>query len=158
MFDGGLTIAQTHDQLIRPAGPEDAERIVEICRGLPPWSSKGVADLLRDAPRRGHAFGSMGWIIGDGKACLVARFLGEVVEILLLASLASERRCGHATALMARLDEEACSRNVYQVMLEVAIGNEAARSLYTRLGFTVFARRRGYYGGEDAVLMQRSLV
>ena len=57
--------------------------------------------------------------------------------------------------MIARAEDDGC----VLVTLEVRGGNEAAMSLYKKLGFREVGRRKGYYskGGEDAVLMDLDL-
>ena len=43
---------------------------------------------------------------------------------------------------------------VRSVFLEVRAANHAAQALYRRHGFVENGRRRGYYGDDDALLMQ----
>ena len=41
------------------------------------------------------------------------------------------------------------------MILEVRDTNIAARRLYERVGFKKISIRRGYYDGEDAIIMER---
>jgi len=50
-------------------------------------------------------------------------------------------------------------REARVMFLEVRATNDAARSLYEKNGFEVFASRRGYYSdGEDALIMKKNLT
>ena len=75
------------------------------------------------------------------------------IELQVVATDAEQRRRGVATVLMRHLLESARALGVSRVMLEVQSSNEAARTLYDKLGFVVVGVRPRYYGGEDAVLM-----
>jgi len=80
---------------------------------------------------------------------------GEV-ELLNIATSPTFMRQGVARTLMAHLLEAATRLGAPRVMLEVRAGNLPARSLYDSLGFVVVGTRKGYYAGEDALLMDRA--
>jgi [ribosomal protein S18]-alanine N-acetyltransferase len=67
---------------------------------------------------------------------------------------------GIGTALLTTLIDEATSRGVAHLDLEVRADNEAAQRLYERHGFAKIAVRRGYYqpSGIDAVVMRKELA
>lgn len=68
------------------------------------------------------------------------------------------RRAGIASGLLARLFELADGPHE-QYTLEVRTSNDAAITLYERLGFRTAGRRRGYYhdNREDALIMWRTV-
>lgn len=75
-------------------------------------------------------------------------------HVSTLATDASMRRRGLATALLLELVDEAIRRRVEALTLEVRVTNDAARALYRRFGFAPSGVRRSYYGdGEDAIVM-----
>jgi ribosomal-protein-alanine N-acetyltransferase len=79
----------------------------------------------------------------------------DEAEILTLAVVPASRRTGLATALLHTANARAKNDGAAAMLLEVAESNEAARALYTRLGFTQVGRRRGYYGtGKDALVLK----
>ena len=67
------------------------------------------------------------------------------------------RRQGIGRALMMEIMRSAFMAGVSRIMLEVRPSNNAARRLYTSLGFYEQGRRRRYYTdtGEDAIIMWR---
>lgn len=68
------------------------------------------------------------------------------------------RRCGIGTKMLKRLIEISLDDGVFEINLEVRIGNTAARRLYSELGFEEVGVRKRYYDGiEDAVLMKLTL-
>ena len=80
-------------------------------------------------------------------------------HIMRLAVAPDARRRGIATALVSRLlsTEEMDMRAGARVLLDVSDRNEAALSLYTKLGFkSVGVPRKAYYpDGSNAVVMER---
>jgi ribosomal-protein-alanine N-acetyltransferase len=75
---------------------------------------------------------------------------GDEYELLRIGVLPEYRGQGHGFALMSAFLEE-CEGN--SVFLEVAAGNTAAVNLYEKCGFRETGRRRGYYNGDDAIVM-----
>ena len=48
--------------------------------------------------------------------------------------------------------------NAEKVLLEVRESNISAINLYSKCGFKEINRRKNYYDGEDAIIMERILV
>ncbi len=63
-----------------------------------------------------------------------------------------------ASKLMEILINDAKKNNCQTVILEVNINNMAAYSLYQKYDFKVIGKRKGYYNGVDALVMERKLV
>ena len=80
---------------------------------------------------------------------------GEV-HILNLATRPSFRRLGVARSLLIFSLDFAYRRGGIVYLLEVRKGNQAARNLYQKMGFSSWGIRRKYYTdtGEDAVVMR----
>lgn len=87
-----------------------------------------------------------------GIGCLYG--IGDEAELQNLAVLPAYRRRGVARALLQELLAEAARRGCACVFLEVAEQNAPAQALYARFGFLPVGRRRGFYRGEDAILMK----
>ena len=100
--------------------------------------------LLRDAEDRAVAF-CIAWVIFDE------------LHINTLAVDPARRRQGLATFLLRAVMAEAALEGARRATLEVRESNRAALELYGRLGFTVSARRPGYYTNpaEDALILWR---
>lgn len=75
-------------------------------------------------------------------------------ELLQIGVEETCRRQGIGRKLMQEVLRLSCGKNLF---LEVREGNEAARQLYVRCGFSEIGRRKRYYADpqEDAVLMER---
>lgn len=140
------------------ATADDLDAIDEISRHSfrTPWPRQTFADeLTRDharleLARRGRD------VLGYLNYWLVA----DEVHLLAIATHPDARRAGIGTVLMAHLVGVARDRQARLVTLEVRAGNQAARALYARFGFSAIATRRSYYGddGEDAVVMTLELA
>ncbi len=88
--------------------------------------------------------------------------LWEVADELHITNIAvrpDARRRGIGRTLLGRTLDDARSRALRLVVLEVRPSNTEARALYESFGFRVVGRRRGYYydTGEDALVMEASL-
>ncbi|MGH4008160.1 MAG: GNAT family N-acetyltransferase [Pseudonocardiaceae bacterium] len=78
--------------------------------------------------------------------------------LLSLAVNLSHRRKGIGTALVSQLLDKANFSALEKVYLTVAPGNDAAVSLYERLGFTTAKVEHHYFGrNEDRIVMCRLL-
>lgn len=100
--------------------------------------------LLRDSADRAIAF-CIAWVIFDE------------LHINTLAVSPDRRRQGVATLLLETVMAEAARGGARRATLEVRESNVAALQLYARLGFTVSAKRPGYYTSppEDALILWR---
>jgi ribosomal-protein-alanine N-acetyltransferase len=113
-----------------------------------PWSRIWVA-------REETAGGSGARRIGDPTGFLLAWHVADELHILNVATSASMRRCGVATALLSHGLAYARDNAIRIVVLEVRRSNRPAIGLYRKLDFTVLGVRAGYYSdnGEDAIEM-----
>jgi len=83
--------------------------------------------------------------------------IGDVEsEIMTIAVRPSHQGQGLGSALLRQMLDASDTASVPQVLLEVAVGNDAAIALYERFGFVRNGVRPNYYGqGIDALLMER---
>ncbi|HEX5421008.1 MAG TPA: GNAT family N-acetyltransferase [Gammaproteobacteria bacterium] len=139
---------------------DDAVEIAEMSRcliehGLPP--SWGEHRVLR-------------YIAHPESTVLVARdrrrlagfaimeFHDADAHLNLLAVRPGYRRRGIGTRLIEWLESSARTAGTFLIRLELRAGNDAARRLYTKLGYSEVGRQPGYYSGkEDAICMVRDL-
>lgn len=119
-----------------------------------PWSEQslqllcgdtafGFAVTENDVP---VAYGGMLTVLDEG-------------QITNIATLPECRRRGYAAAVVAALLEEARSRKLAFVTLEVRETNAPAIALYEKFGFAVVGRRKNFYTEptEAALVMQCNL-
>ena len=87
-------------------------------------------------------------------AFLIYQLLYEKAEVIDIFVLDEYRRKGIAKAL---LNEMLKDKTIKSVTLEVKESNKNAILLYNSLGFNEVAKRKGYYNGEDALLMLKEV-
>jgi ribosomal-protein-alanine N-acetyltransferase len=141
-------------------GRDDLEAVMAIeVQAYPwPWSRGNFADTLA----AGHWAqvlvdpdqGILGYIVAMSGA-------GEL-HLLNVTVIPSHQGRGLGRRLLERLEDEARTRGVAEIWLEVRASNARARALYVRLGYREVGLRRQYYPGppgrrEDAILMSRPL-
>lgn len=112
------------------------------------WNAGAIADLLTTP--NCFAFASE-------QGFILARAAGGEAEILTLAVAPAGRRLGVGKALVTAAAAYAGNLGATKMFLEVRAGNHAATALYRRLGFFQIAVRKGYYEGEDALVLKATL-
>ncbi len=117
------------------------------------WSEKQIGETLDNenaiyivalCENEICGIGSMYCIAGEG-------------QIMNIAVSAHHRRKGIAEGIMQSLLESATEKNCENITLEVAENNISAISLYKKCGYSVIARRKGFYKGIDALIMEISI-
>jgi ribosomal-protein-alanine N-acetyltransferase len=85
--------------------------------------------------------------------------VADEMHINNIASHPEYRRIGVGRRLLEHAINEGLMRDVAFVLLEVRASNEAAQTLYKKLGFSYISRRRDYYRSptEDAFVMKLKL-
>ncbi|HBR86046.1 MAG TPA: ribosomal-protein-alanine N-acetyltransferase [Firmicutes bacterium] len=106
---------------------------------------------------------------GAGYLCWVAtadeRLVGYILcsltsgeaELYSIAVAPDHEGRGIGRALMDEAFKELKAHGAQKILLEVEVGNERAYRLYLRQGFKEYRRRKGYYGGVDAICMEREI-
>lgn len=90
---------------------------------------------------------------------LLARVAADEAEVLTLAVAPEARRSGVARCLLAGAMATAREHGARLMLLEVAVGNDAALALYRAAGFVEAGRRARYYAdGSDALILRASLA
>jgi ribosomal-protein-alanine N-acetyltransferase len=117
------------------------------------WTALALNDLLA-------AVGTFAFAADAG--FILVRVVGGEAEILTLAVRPASRRRGLGAALVCAAANHAQSLGAAVLFLEVACHNDAARKLYTGLGFSEVGRRPGYYRlgpdkREDALILRGNL-
>ncbi len=80
-------------------------------------------------------------------------------DIMNVGVLKEYRRCGIAKNLLAELEKKCIDESIFEINLEVRVGNVPARELYKKLGYMEIAVRKGYYDGkEDGIVMKKVLM
>jgi ribosomal-protein-alanine N-acetyltransferase len=137
----------------------DILRLEEACFSAP-WTRK-----MLEAELTGNQFAHFlvalertGAETGEGRIvgyhCFWIVF--EELRLMNLAVLESMRRQGIGRALVTEAIRMGLAQATTRAVLEVRASNEAARTLYQRMGFVQISARPQYYTNpvEDAVLME----
>lgn len=142
---------------IRTMRPDDVLEVVHIeNRSFQvPWSERTFKSLLRQP----HAALFVAETAGSIAGYAAVWFVADEAELGDLAVHPDFRRGGIGSLLLRRALDEARTRAIRVLYLEVRAGNEGARRLYERSGFEVVTVRRGYYSRpvEDALVMRQLL-
>lgn len=78
----------------------------------------------------------------------------EITDIINIAVSTIHQNKGIGEALINYLITNTKSN---KIMLEVRENNESALNLYNKCGFVEINRRKKYYDGEDAIIMERMI-
>jgi ribosomal-protein-alanine N-acetyltransferase len=117
------------------------------------WSAAEFAGLLREVS---------GIAVVRQEGFALGRVAGPEAELLTLAVAPEVRRHGVGAELLAAFETAAAARGASEVFLEVAVTNEAARTLYDTRGYGAVGRRPGYYTRSagpavDALVLRKAL-
>lgn len=145
----------TGDFSLRPATPEDLERIVEIESRVhqSPWSRENFEAEL--AKPYSHFL-----VLTDDETDSV--IVGYVVfwvmfdecHVLNVAVDIPFRGKGHAKTMVRKAIHLATRKDIRKILLDVRRSNENAIQLYQRVGFVITHVRKSFYSdGEDAYQM-----
>lgn len=116
---------------------------------LQPWSARVFFDELGHANRSYVVAAENGDILGYGGFMLV----DADAHITTLGVARGQRRRKLGTRILLALVERAIGRGARHLTLEVRATNIDAQQLYERFGFAPVGKRKGYYAGEDAIVM-----
>jgi [ribosomal protein S18]-alanine N-acetyltransferase len=135
------------------SGDLDAMHLIES-QGRARWTRRQFEDELR------LAFSDV-WVIDDAGAIIgfaVTWTVADEIQLNNIGIREDSRRRGLATMLLDQIVDAAFrGGRVRKVFLEVSEKNEAARLFYQASGFVESGRRKRYYDGIDAILMEREL-
>lgn len=139
----------------------DASRIDEIMEVenlsfTVPWSKNALVEELTR-----NMFAAYIGAVVDGKIVGYAGMWKVIDEghITNIAVHPSYRCMGIGSQLIGGLIKIACKEHLVLLTLEVRQSNAAARSLYSKFGFTVEGIRKQYYAdnNEDALIMSMQI-
>ena len=142
---------------IREMRRRDLDQILEIeelCFPLP-WSRESFLTELKN-PLAQYIVAQVGFAL-QGYAGVWLIFDEGHITNVAVHPRARGRRIGEL--LLANIMALASANGAVVVTLEVRPSNDAALSLYRRMGFEEKGHRRGYYldNGEDALIMVKKL-
>ena len=137
--------------IIRAMSRSDVPTVATLERDIypEPWSARVFFDELGHANRSYVVATVDGDILGYGGLMLVE----ADAHITTLSVAHGSRRRKLGTRILLSLVERAIGRGARHLTLEVRATNTDAQQLYERFGFAPVGRRKGYYAGEDAIVM-----
>ena len=137
--------------------PEHCKEVAEIEKSIfsLPWSLQSFKECVEGEDKHYFCAIENGEVIGY---CGYWGVLDEA-EICNVAVRADARKRGVGEALLNRLIEYGKSDKRTRFLLDVRVGNEAAISLYKKLGFKEDGIRPNFYDKpkEDALLMSLTI-
>ncbi len=141
--------------MVRFADLKDAGSIAEMEKQYIEcaWTKEMIENSFSERGYKFFVFESDGEVAGY---CGVKTVFSEA-EFLNIATRASFRSKGVATALLNAAHEYCKSENCRFIELEVNSENAAAISLYEKSGYKTVRVRKNYYKSGDALIMQKSL-
>lgn len=117
-----------------------------------PWNFRMLSDSFCNENTRTCAAVEDGKLLGYGFLILA----GDEADLANIAVAPGFRRRGIAEKILGNLEAEAAAEKVRRIFLEVRVSNTPALSLYLKSGYTgVYARKRYYGNGEDALVMRK---
>jgi len=124
--------------------------------GKTAWSADQFKEEFAKAPK------SAQYLAAEFEGQLIAYagifYVADVADIHTLTVVADQRRKGIGRELLKRLIDWARVKKAQAIMLEMRLGNDAARPLYESFGFIEISKRENYYGpGLTAVVMHKEL-
>lgn len=146
---------------LRLARPAEAAAIAHLSRDLVEyglrwrWTPIRVAASIR-APNVNVLVARVG---GNIAGFSIMRYGEHDAHLDLLAVVPRYRRAGVGRRLLTWLEKCAVEGGMFNVALEVRVGNEEAQLFYKRMGYRPLAHLPGYYQGIEAALrMGRDLT
>lgn len=125
-----------------------------------PWSMGQFKEEFKGVPKSRHflvAVDEENQIIGYAAVLVVAP--GVEADVLTVGVLPQNQKMGIATAFMSELEKWSTAKGAPAMMLEVAVDNVPAISLYEKLGYEKISTRQNYYGPAlDAIVMRKELA
>lgn len=146
------------DISLRPLRWWDVERLLPLERelfGADAWSAETWWGELAHVGDRG----ACRWYVVAEHGESVVGYAGVSVngsdaDVMTIAVAPERQGTGLGSLLLDALLDTARERDATQLLLEVRADNVAAQRLYAKRGFEQIARRRGYYGDTDGIIMR----
>lgn len=131
-------------------------RLSERCFGAMAWTERDFLHAIENRYDYPYVIRLQGRFAGFS----LLRCLGPEAEVQEICIAETFRGRGLGGCLMDRMIEDTRLRFGSSIFLEVRVGNQPARALYRKKGFTEQYIRRGYYSDptEDAAVLRLLLL
>lgn len=144
------------DLIIRQAQIKDVKEMatLDVLCFTEPWSEDSFYKELTENKVALYLVSEIeGKVVGYAGVWLVSGE-GHITNIAVSPSFRRKKIAENMVTVMINVAEE---ENVKMLTLEVRQSNEAAKSLYRKLGFVEVGKRKKYYAdnNEDAIIMNR---
>ena len=124
--------------------------------GKTAWSNAQFKEEFAKAPKDAYYLAAE--VNGELIAYAGIFYVADVADVHTITVVEKYRRKGVGRELLKRLIDWARVKKADAIMLEMRVGNDAARPLYEQYGFVEISRRENYYGpGLTAVVMRKEL-
>lgn len=142
--------------MISPFQKEDALEVLSI------RSERGLSRSLGEEDLQNALVGTraLALVEREGRTILGYAFCsleGEEAEIDSIAVRKEAEGKGIGRALLEGVRQALQKRGVKRILLEVRADDERAKRFYEKAGFVPYRIRKGYYGGVDAICMERGI-
>jgi ribosomal-protein-alanine N-acetyltransferase len=137
---------------IRQATKDDIDKLIALdeLSFTKSWSFQMFSDEIK----KDYAYFYLAEIDNIPVGYAIIWCIYETAELIRIATHPDYRKKGIGNSLIKKALEKAIEQKCETMMLEVNCNNTAAQALYLKNNFRQISIRKGYYDGEDAVIMQ----
>ena len=136
---------------IRNANNADIEKVFEISKCYFDWSLEQLSNSLKE-----NNIFIIATIQEEVVGFLIAEYLVDSYNLLLIATKEEFKNQNIATKLMQKLEEISKNKNIEKIWLEVRENNIPAINLYKKNDFSsIFLRRNYYKNGDNAIIFEK---
>lgn len=137
---------------IRQATKDDIDKLIALdeLSFTKSWSSQMFSDEIK----KDYAYFYLAEIDNIPVGYVIIWCIYETAELIRIATHPDYRKKGIGNSLIKKALKKAIEQKCETMMLEVNCNNTAAQALYLKNNFRQISIRKGYYDGEDAVIMQ----
>ena len=137
---------------IRPATIDDVQKLIEVDSTA--FEKSWNFQMFSDELKKDYSFYFIAEINNIPVGFAGIWCIYETAELIRIATHSDYRKTGVGNSLIKTVLKKATEQSCESMLLEVRSSNKAAQALYLKNNFSQINIRKGYYDGEDAVIMQ----